>query len=180
MKLKTKRRRRAAKKILRAPRTIEQYSALPERTQDTWNRVTHAIARMRADGVSLRQASRECGRDPRTVVRWGGRAVQKKANGRYDVKASDRLLRVLMVPVADGSREIAVRSSRQSSLLGKYWAAVHKYLATGDASRLRKFQGKSIKDVRGEQVPLVTSLRELDRLGSAGVLSFESLYARVA
>ena len=180
MKPKAKHRRRATKNRVRAPRTIEQYSALTERTQDIWNRVTHTIARMRADGVSLRQASREFGLDPRTVIRWGGTAMRKQAKGRYTAKASDRLLRVLMVPTAEGPSEIAVRDSRQASLLAKYWTAVHKYLATGDAMKLQMFRGKQVKDAAGKQVPLVTDLRELDRLGSAGVLSFESLYARVA
>ena len=63
---------------------------------------------------------------------------------------------------------------------GEYWNAVHRYLSTGDASRLVNFRGKHITDAQGEKFPLLTDREELDRLGSAGVLSFESLYARVA
>ena len=54
------------------------------------------------------------------------------------------------------------------------------YLETGDASRLNKFRGKSIKDADGAQIPFLTDRAELNRLGSAGVLAFESLYARSA
>ena len=133
---------------------------------------------MRADGVSLRQASREFGLDPRTVVRLGGSALRKRANGRYKAKASDRLLRVLRVPTREGLREIAVRDSRQASQVAEYWNAVHRYLETGDDSALRKFRRKRITDANGVRVPLLTDLGELDRLGSAGVLSFESLYAK--
>jgi anti-anti-sigma regulatory factor len=68
----------------------------------------------------------------------------------------------------------------QASLLGRYWAAVDRYRDTGDASALREFRGKYIIDTNGKQHRLLTDLRALDRLGSAGVLSFESLYARAA
>jgi hypothetical protein len=83
-----------------------------------------------------------------------------------------------MIPSSAGPREIAIRNSRQASLLGEYWSAVQKYLETGDSSAVEKFQYKHITDASGKKVPLLTDLAELDRLGSAGVLSFESLYAR--
>jgi hypothetical protein len=71
-----------------------------------------------------------------------------------------------------------VRDSRQASQVAEYWNAVHRYLETGDDSALRKFRRKRITDAKGTRVPLLTDLDELDRLGSAGVLSFESLYAK--
>ncbi len=73
---------------------------------------------------------------------------------------------------------MAVRNSQQATLLGKYWAAVQNYLATGEASGIERFQGRSITDAGGSKIPLVTDPQELNRLGSAGVLSFESLYSR--
>jgi len=161
-----------------APRTAAQFFAKSEQFQDRWNRVTHVISKMRMDGVSLRQASREYELDPRTVVRLGHPALRKRANGRYKAKPSDRLLRVLVVPTRGGPREIAVRDSRQASQVAEYGNAVHRYLETGDDSALRKFRRRRIIDARGAKVPLLTDLNELDRLGSAGVLSFESLYAK--
>lgn len=160
------------------PRSADDFFTRPRRFQDRWTRVTHVISKMRADGVSLHQASREFGLDPRTVVRLGRPALRKRANGRYAAKASDRLLRVLLVPTPEGLREIAVRDSRQASQVAEYWNAVHRYLETGDDSALRKFRRKRITDANGVRVPLLTDLDELDRLGSAGVLSFESLYAK--
>ena len=160
------------------PRTAEQYFAKPQRIQDLWDRVLNVVSKMRSERISLHQASREAGVSPSTVIRWGGSALEKRNNGRYLPKSSDRLLRLLKIPSADGMREIAVRSSRQATSLGKYWNAVHRYLETGDASRLEKFRGKSIKDAEGVEIPLPTGRAELNRLGSAGVLSFESLYSR--
>ena len=134
---------------------------------------------MRADRLSLHRASREFGLDPRTVIRWGKAALRKRPSGRYAARPHDTLLRVLVVPSSQGLIEIAVRDSRQASRLGEYWAAVQKYLETGDASPIQKFQGKRVIDASRKRVPLLTDLEQLDRLGSAGALSFESLYARV-
>ena len=163
-----------------ALRTAEQFFAKSERFQQRWNQVVHVISKMRVDGVSLRQASREFEVDPRTVILLAGPALRKRANGRYAAKRSDRLLRVLAIPTPEGLREVAVRDSRQASLLGMYWAAVQRYLETGDASALAQFRNKSITDASGRQFSLLTSLHELDRLGAAGVFSFESLYAKTA
>lgn len=160
------------------PRSADDLFARPRRFQDRWSRVTHVISKMRAEGVSLRQASREFEIDPRTVVRLGRPALRKRANGQYKAKASDRLLRVLVVPTREGLREIAVRDSRQASQVAEYWNAVHRYLETGDDSALRKFRRKRITDAKGVRVPLLTDRDELDRLGNAGELSFESLYAK--
>ncbi len=163
-----------------APRTAKQFFAMPIDFQKTWTAVTHAISKMRADRVSLREASREFGLDPRAVARLGKSALRKRKNGQYAAKRSDKLLRILAIPTADGVREIAIRDSRQATILGKYWATVQKYLQTGDASGLKKFHRKRITDASRRRVPLIIDQAELDRLGSAGVLSFESLYAKVA
>jgi hypothetical protein len=172
------RRRRSSKPI--ALHTAEQYFAKPPRAQEIWNRVTHVITKMRSNRISLQHAAREFGIDPRTVVRRGGSALQKSATGRFAAKSSDRLLRMLMVPTSTGPREVAIRGSRRASQIGEYHSAVQKYLQTGDSSGLKKFRGKKIKDTHGVEIPLLTDLNELRRLGAAGVLSFESIYARVA
>ena len=83
-----------------------------------------------------------------------------------------------MVVSNDGLREVATRDSRQASKAGKHSAAVHRYLETGDDSALRRFDGQYLIDSHGKKIPLLTDLEELDELGSAGVLHFESLYAR--
>jgi len=91
--------------------------------------------------------------------------------------------KIVRIPTPEGTRGVTIRvsqRSRQASTLGKYWNAVHHYLQTGDASRLKTFRGKYITDVKRVRHRLLTDPDELDRLGSAGVLSFESLYARSA
>lgn len=171
---------RRSKTRIDIPRTAKQFSAMPRRFQDRWDRITHVVSKMRADGASLAQASKEFGLAPRTVISLAKPALRKGRNGRYSARSTDKLLRVLTLPAPDGLREIVLRDSRQASRLGQYWAAVQKYLQTGDSSPLGKFQGKRITDASRKRVPLITDLGVLDRLASAGALSFESLYAGIA
>jgi hypothetical protein len=163
-----------------APRTAQEFLAKSEAFQDKFTRVANVVSKMRAGGVSLAQASGEYKLAPHTVLRWGHTALRKGANGRYTAKASDRLLRVMVVLIHGGKQEIAVRDSRQASLIAEHWNAADRYLATGDASAVRRLKSKSITDATGTKYLLLTDLAELDRLENAGVLSFESIYARTA
>jgi helix-turn-helix, Psq domain len=156
----------------------KQFSALPERVQDIHNRVAQAVAKIR-EGASLQQAAREFGLSTETLVRIGRSALRKLPNGRYVARGADRLFRVLVLPTTQGLREIILDDSRAASLVGRYWNAVHVYLATGDDSGLAEFVGEVVIDASRRPVQLLTNLNDLDRLASAGVLSFESIYAGV-
>jgi hypothetical protein len=171
---------RSHRRNYRVPRTAKELFARPRRFQEQWNRIVQVPAEMRSQGLSLRQASRRFGVSPSVVLRLAGSAFRKKASGLYEVKSHDRLLRMLLVPSRKGLREIAVRDSREASLVGEYWSAVEKFLARGDLSALRKLRRRSVKDVGGKRVRLLTNLDELKRQASAGVLHFESLYGRNA
>jgi len=175
---KNKRSKRATKRP--TLRSAEQYFALPEDRQHQWNRTTHVLQRMRSQGISLSQAARETGISRRKVIDLGGSALKKQANGRYAARSFDRLLRVLIIPSRGGLTEIAVRDSRTASKLGEYSAAVQRFVQTGDQSKLCQFKKLKLKDASGNAIKLLTAPKELMRLGNAGVLSFESIYARVA
>lgn len=161
-----------------APRTAKRFFALSEEKQAEWNDVTRVISKMRTNRMSLTQAAIEVGIDPHSVTKLGKSALRKRKNGQYVAKRSDTLLRVLTIPTADGLREIVTRDSRQASQLGRYWSAVATYLKSGDAAQLEKFSHgrKTITDASGKKVRLLFDTAVLDELGSAGELSFESLY----
>ena len=162
-----------------APTTARDYFSRSKRFQETWDSVAHAISKMRStSSLSLRRAAREFGVSPAQVVRLGRSALRKQKSGRYAARKTDRLLRVLSVLTPQGKQEIALRDSRQASVIGSYWDAVQRYLQSGDDSALRKFRGEKITDESRRRHALLTDLNELNRLGSAGVLSFESLYGR--
>jgi hypothetical protein len=166
-------------KTYRPPRTSEEFFALPKKFQDQWNRVVQVPSEMRAQGLSLPQATRPLGVSPKTVIRLAGSAFTKR-RGRYQVKPTDRLLRVLVIPSRKGLREIPTRDSREASLIGEYWSAVEKFLTRGDSSALRKLRRKYVTDAHGKRVRFLMDLEELKRQASAGVLHFESLYGRRA
>ena len=134
---------------------------------------------MRKEGTSLRVASRGAKVSPKTVLKTASSALRKNQSGRYKAKTNDRLIRTLMIPTPKGPQEINIRGLRAASLLGRYWIAVHKYYETGDKS-VQKFSGEFVTATDGVKYPLLTDLDVLNRLGSAGVLTFESLYGRSA
>src|SRR3954468_23310578 len=103
------------RRVSRGPQNAKEYYGKSKRFRDTWNRVTHVISRMRADHISLRSASKEFGLSPETVKRWGGPALQKRTNGEYAARKTDRLLRVLVIPTAIGLQEVVVTDSHDAS-----------------------------------------------------------------
>lgn len=166
-------------KTFSAPRSIEDYDAMSKRAQQLWDDIGQITTEMRL-GASLNLASRKFSRGPRIVRRLGKSALRKLSNGRWAAKRTDRLLRVLQRITPEGKVEVALSDSRQATALGRYWNAVELYRDTGDPSRLKEFEGEYIIDAAGNRLPLLTDLQTLDRLGSAGVLSFETLYGRAA
>jgi hypothetical protein len=104
-------------------------------------------------------------------------APRKRGKRGQGPKSPDTRLRRLLIPTPRGVREVTIRGSKEASRLGKYWAAVQKYLQTGDDSVLTMFRDKGFADATGKRFVFPTNLRQLDRQASAGVLSFESIYA---
>ncbi|WP_263365242.1 hypothetical protein [Edaphobacter bradus] len=174
--------RRIKKQIVKrqAPRTVEDFHAMSEDARERWNRVAHVIQKVRKEGISVTQAAKDFALDRKEVIELGGRALRKRKNGRYEAKPHDRLIRFLVLPSPDGMKEVAIRDSRTASKIAAYSDAVHKFLQTGDESKLKPFRRLQFKDATGNSVTILTDPKQLTRLGSAGVLSFESLYARVA
>jgi len=165
------------KKKITRPKTAKQYFALPVALQETWNRAVHVHSKM-LSGTSFTEASREFGISPNKVKALLGSTLKKSKSGRYVAKASDRLLRVLVIPGPQGLQEVAVKGSDVASKIAEYSSAVQKYIRTGDSSQLKKFKRLRLLDEKGQRIKLITDLAELKKLGSAGVLSFESLYPR--
>jgi hypothetical protein len=143
-------------------------------------KLARVVTTMRTGNISLTRAASEEGISTATVRRYAKSALRKTSRGTYKARASDRLLRILIIPTPNGLAEIATRDSRSASVVGEYWNAVNHYLETGDEEELSRFRGVTITDAEGNAVPLLTDTAELERLGSAGILSFQSLYARAS
>jgi hypothetical protein len=162
------------------PRTLQQFRTLSSRKQDEVIRATQVVSIMRAGDLSLTGAAEQLSIPPKKVLQLTGNTLTKQKNGRYRARKTDNLLRVLVVPSEGGLTEVAVRTSSEASIIAKYNDAVQKFLRTGDESKLSQFRSKEVKDSSGRPIAFLTDTKELTRLGSAGVFSFESLYARSA
>ena len=138
----------------------------------TYNRALHVLARMRRTGDTLTAASREEHIDPRTVRKYLGTELRGLAEGRTQPTGADRRKRNMLIPTSLGPAPIVVRGSKQASLLGRYMAAVGKYLQTGDNSALEEFEGQSIAGH-----PLITDPETLSVLAQAGALQLDEIYA---
>jgi hypothetical protein len=97
---------------------------------------------------SLSKLARKAGTTPKTVRRATG-AFRKKG-ARWVAIRSDRVQRNLQTYERGASRSVLVRDSRTATLLSRYANAVNHYFQTGDASRLREFEGKTYVDARGK------------------------------
>lgn len=159
------------------PHTLAEFDKMPRRSRQAFENVTHAITRMR-EGASLKAAAAEFGVAPRSVLTLGKSALRKSKSGRYVAKASDNLLRVFAVPVHGGQIDVAVRGSRASSVISARASAQRHFARTGDTSQLHALKGTTLLDVSGREVPFLTDLDELERLGDLHMLSYESIYAK--
>lgn len=162
----------------RSPRTA-QFFGRPQRQRESLLKTAHVLTTMRREEISLRRAAREHGVSPKTVQHYAGAALRKTAKGTYKVRARDTMLRPLVLPTSGGLAEVVTRDSRSTSMAAEYSNAVQVFLQTGDDTELQRFRDQVIADADGNRIPLLTDLDELERLGAAGVLSFESLYAKV-
>jgi len=119
---------------------------LSERDREVRSRVHEAlsIAREHPDS-SLSWAARRAGTTIDAIVRYEPGAIERAPSGRYRVKAADRGIRVMPVISAGVVyARVAIRGSRQASLVGQHLAAIGIYLETGDEAPLRRFAGKVV------------------------------------
>jgi hypothetical protein len=143
------------------------------REEQARNRALHVLARMRRTGQTLTAAAREEHIDPRTVRKHIGIELKRFAKeGTIYPSKSDQRARQMLIPTSQGTTPATIRGSAQASVLGRYMAAVGKFLRTGDTDALDEFEGRSIAGHR-----LITDPEELSLLAEAGSLQIDSIYA---
>ncbi len=139
--------------------------------------LTRAIAALylMRKGKSLTVAARRTHTSPRTVKKYASKALER-IEGRYVADPSDRLRRVMRVLTPQGLVAATIHRSGTASKLARYWAAVDRYLKTGDSRRLARFRDKSFR-AQGTTHRFITDLPLLERLAAVGEVRFEDLYA---
>jgi len=160
-------------------RSAAQLAAMRPSAAETRARALDALSKMRREGVSLSRAARDAGTTPNSVRRYAGEAIMRTDRGREVARPRDGLYRRMEILTPDGKIALDVTDSRTASRIGSYWAAVRRYVETGDARGLRQFRGRSVR-VAKRGYPFITDLDLLDELANGGELSFESIYAVAA
>jgi len=98
----------------------------------------------------------------------------KKENNRWVLKG--RLPRQMLIYSDGQSQSITISRFQEASKLGRYMAAVSRFLRNNDPSHLEPFIAKSIKDKAGQSYALETDPNALYRLVASGSESFEQIY----
>ena len=128
---------------------------------------------------SLSSLAKEFGTTLRTVKQHAGDTVTRDANGRYDVRASDRLLRRAHFYDEKGRVTINVLGSRKMAEIAGYMSDAGRALKNREFRGFqKKYHNKFVRDKK-VSYPFITDPAVLDRLDAAGEISFENLYARV-
>jgi lambda repressor-like predicted transcriptional regulator len=149
-------------------------SGISDRSFEAKNRAFHVIARMRHDGVSLRDAAREENTTGATVRKHLPRAFRRSKSGEWVVTKSDRYVRLLSLPGPHGPVTVSARGSKEAQFASVYLASLSRWQRTEKAYELAPFHGKKIGGFT-----LLTASRTLRALRDTGLLQFDSLYASV-
>ena len=132
---------------------------------------------MRSRKLSLAQAAKHAGTTPRTMQRHVGTALKKRDDGRFAPTKWDRIPRTMKFLTENGVMHLVLRDSRMASDVARYMSAVDRFLKTGDRGPLSAFRGKSVRSGKTAHAYL-TDGRTLERLGYAGEISYEEIYAQ--
>jgi predicted ArsR family transcriptional regulator len=123
------------------------------------------LSLMRRKGISLSEASGIVGVSPMSVVQHTGALV--KSDNRWIARPNDSIERVMLINEAGRSKYIKINDSELASLIGRYHAAVRKFLEKGDSSVLEPFARKEIMDSSGEVHKLDTDPTNLYEIHEA-------------
>jgi hypothetical protein len=102
------------------------------------------------------------------------RGLIEKAGRRWQPRPD--LPRRMLIFSAGKSRAITVGGVESASFVGRYMAAVGRFLETNNRSVLTPFVGQSVRDVAGKEHPFETRPNVLYRLSAGGEHTFEQIY----
>jgi hypothetical protein len=101
-------------------------------------------------------------------------ALIEKSGRRWQTRPD--LPRRMLIFSSGKSLAITVGDFESASLVGRYMAAVGRFLETNNCSVLTPFVGQSVRDVARTEHPFETRPNVLYRLSAAGEHTFEQIY----
>lgn len=126
-------------------------------------------------GKTLTAAAREVRVAPERLRRYlVGSGIAEK-QGRFWAIGPDTRRREMLL-FSDGGAIAVTVNPAQAELIGRYMAAVHRFLESNDPVFITPFAGESVTDITGRSHPFETDPNELYRLAETGSSTFEDVY----
>ena len=126
-------------------------------------------------GKTLTEAAREIHVSPERLRNQANRlGIIRRERGKWVVRK--KLPREMLIYSGGKALRIVVGTFSNASKVGRYMAAVRKFLRSNDHTHLNRFIGKSVADIKGDKHIFETNPNTLYRLSASGVESFEQVY----
>ena len=160
------------------PKAREPHAS-PRRAPPAYDRrLEHGLQLIR-NQRTLTGAARDIGVSPERLRHYVAHTGIVEKQGRRWVVTEDRRTRQMLLFSAGQTLQVLV-SLEAASLIGRYMAAVGRFLETNDPVHLQPFAGQSVVDVYGTAHPFETRPNVLYRLDATGGETFEQVYRIVA
>ncbi len=160
---------KAPKKV--APKRVKE---LRKDEREGRGKAYRVLSRVRR-GESRTAAERAEHTTHNTVDKWVGADLTRGPGGRVVATPSDRHSRGMDVLTVDGPQNLAVRSSRQRSLVSRHWSAIDAYVNHGELRPLRALEGQR---VAGQL--LECDYDAIDEWARLGDLDIEDIYSETS
>ncbi len=154
---------------------IPKLAAMTQRQREVYERALHTLSLSRRHGLPLKTAAHQAGTTEAAALRYAGSAFTRR-HGAWVAKPRDTLERELLLYDPSGSFFVTVQSSATASRIGEFHSAVRHFVQTGDATRLRAFDGRFIIDAQGNRHKFLTDPKAILKLARAKEFGFTSIY----
>ena len=160
------------------PKAREPHAS-PRRAPPAYDRRLEQGLQLVRSKRTLTSAARDIGVSPERLRHYLARTGIVEKQGRRWVVTEDRRTRQMLLFSAGDILQVLL-SWEAASLVGRYMAAVGRFLETNDPTHMQPFAGQSVIDVYGTAHPFETRPNVLYRLDATGGETFEQVYRIVA
>ncbi len=160
------------------PKAREPHAS-PRRAPPAYDRRLEQGLQLVRSKRTLTSAARDIGVSPERLRHYLARTGIVEKQGRRWVVTEDRRTRQMLLFSVGQTLQVLV-ALEAASLIGRYMAAVGRFLETNDPVHLQPFAGQSVIDGHGTAHPFETRPNVLYRLDATGGETFEQVYRIVA
>ena len=141
-----------------------------------FSRQLEAGLRAIKSGQSLSEAARSVHVAPERLRRYlAASGIAEKRGGRWTVGPDDTRIRQMLL-YSQGAPMVVNVTPAEADIIGRYMAAVGRFLESNDPAYLDPFVGEAVTDTAGHRYPLETDPNALYRLDASGGETFEDVY----